>query len=142
MTKLTQATAVAIATAASQVRGDWDHAGILHALRVEADKGTHAEDVFVALARMCRRKDVRTPGFLNQPGSHWDDERGDQVRRRGDHNQPCPAHPDHPMPCTHRDHDGDMTPEDIEQLNWRAIAETARQEDLAAREARRQEATR
>ena len=52
MTKITQAAAVAISTAASQVRPDWDHAGILHAIRIEADRGTPLEDVFIAVANL------------------------------------------------------------------------------------------
>lgn len=99
MTKLTQATAVAIATAASQVRGDWDHPGILAALRVEADKGTSAEDVFVAIANLCANPEARTPGLLNKPGSWWTKPAG-RIVRRGDHNVPCPDHPtEHDMPC-------------------------------------------
>lgn len=99
MTRLTQATAVAFATAASQVRPDWDHPGILHALRVEADRGTPAEDVFVALANLCDNRDARTPGLLNKPGSWWTKPAG-RVVRRGDHNVPCPEHDGaHDMPC-------------------------------------------
>ena len=98
--KLTQAAAIALATAATQVRPEWQHAGILAALKVEADKGAHVEDVFVALARVCRNRDARTPGFLNTPGPHWDRNDGTRVERRGDHNVPCPDHPDeHDMPC-------------------------------------------
>ena len=147
MTKLSQATAVAIATAASQVRQDWDHGGILHALRIEADKGTHAEDVFAALAEICRRPDVRTPAFLNQPGSHWKRLSGEGIPRRGDNDVRCDLHPDHVMPCTHRDHLGDMTPEQIAEAaaECRRVAAQA-QADAQTRRAeienRRQEATR
>lgn len=98
--KLTQAAAIALATAATQIRPEWQHAGILAALKVEADKGTSAEDVFVALARICRRPDVHTPGFLNTQGTHWTRDDGKRIERRGDHNQPCPDHPgEHDMPC-------------------------------------------
>lgn len=110
--KLTQATAVAIATAASQIRDDWDHPGILHALRVEAERGTPAADVFVALANLARNPHARTPGLLNKPGRHWTTTDG-HIERRGDHNQPCPDHPDQAMPCGHEAHRGDMTPEEI-----------------------------
>ena len=113
MTRITQPAAVAIATAVKQVRPEWDHAGILAAIKAEHDKGSSVEDTFVAIARIARRKDVRTPGFLNQPGSHWDDEKGEQVRRRGDHNQPCPDHPQLAHPCPDPSHQGDMTPKQV-----------------------------
>lgn len=106
--KLTQAAAVAIATAAKQIRPDWDHPGILHALRTEADRGTHAEDVFIALANLCGNTEARTPGLLNKPGSWWQKPAG-RIERRGDHNVKCPDHPEHDMP---HDHGGD-TPEQI-----------------------------
>ena len=99
MTKLTQAAAVAISTAAAQIRPEWDHPGILHALRVEADKGTPAEDVFIALANLCSNREARTPGLLNRPGAWWQKPTG-RIERRGDHNVPCPEHPtEHDMPC-------------------------------------------
>jgi hypothetical protein len=109
MTKITQAAAVAIATAAHAIRKDWDHPGILHALRTEADRGTQAEDVFIALANLCANTEARTPGLLNKPGTWWTKPAG-RIERRGDHNVKCPEHPDHDMP---HDHGGDMTPEDI-----------------------------
>ena len=110
--KLTQAAAVAIATAAKQIRPDWDHPGILHALRTEADRGTQAEDVFIALANLCANRDARTPGLLNKPGAWWTKPSG-RIERRGDHDTPCPDHDDHVYPCKHPDHGGDMTPEQI-----------------------------
>ncbi len=121
MTKLTQAAAVAIATAAKQIRPDWDHPGILHALRTEADRGTQAEDVFIALANLCANTEARTPGLLNKPGSWWQKPAG-RIERRGDHNVPCPDHPEHDMP---HDHGGDMTPEQIAEAKRVALAAAA-----------------
>ena len=146
MTKLTQSTAVAIATAASQIRGDWDHPGILHALRVEADKGTPAEDVFIALANLCSNREARTPGLLNKPGSWWQ-KPGGRIERRGDHNVPCPDHPKYSMPCPAPSHRGDMTPEQVAAAaaECRRIAAAKTDEARAKRaeiETRRQEATR
>jgi hypothetical protein len=96
--KLTQATAVAIATAVSQVRPDWDHPGILAALRIEADRGTPDVDVFVAIANLARNREARTPGLLNKPGRHWSTQDGPTVRR-GDLDVACPDHPEHSHPC-------------------------------------------
>lgn len=146
MTKLTQATAVAIATAASQVRGDWDHPGILHALRTEADRGTPTEDVFIAIANLAANPEARTPGLLNKPGSWWQKPAG-RIERRGDHNQTCPDHGNHSMPCTHPDHRGDMTPEDVaaaaaECRRIAAEAKAAAQARRADIETKRQESVR
>ncbi len=96
--RLTQATAVAIATAASQLRDDWDHPGILAALRVEAERGTPAAEVNVALANLIRNPHARTPGLLNKPGRHWTSADG-HIERRGDHDQACPDHPEQTHPC-------------------------------------------
>ena len=143
MTKLTQSTAVAIATAASQIRDDWDHPGILHALRVEADRGTPAQDVFIALANLCANRDARTPGLLNKPGSWWNKPTG-RIERRGDLDVPCPEHPDQPMPCQTCRAER-YVPTDEDKAAWRrelAKAEQAAQERRADIEQRRQEATR
>jgi hypothetical protein len=130
MTKLTQATAVAMSTAASMVRADWDHPGILHALRIEADRGTHAEDVFVALANLCANREARTPGLLNKPGAWWQKPAG-RIERRGDHNVPCADHPDHDMPCQHDAHRGDMTPEQISAAAAGIRAQLARRQEAS-----------
>ena len=43
--------------------------------------------------------------------SHWPKNASEGPRVR--HNVPCVDHPGHDMPCQHRDHGGDMTPEQI-----------------------------
>ena len=67
---LTRAQEVAIATAVQQLRPDWDHPGIVAALRAAQAHGTPAE-VAAAAFRLAGNLQVRTPGMLAQPGAHW-----------------------------------------------------------------------
>ena len=67
---MTRAQEVAIATAVQQLRPDWDHPGIVAALRAAQAHGTPAE-VAAAAFRLAGDLKVRTPGMLAQPGKHW-----------------------------------------------------------------------
>ena len=67
---MTRAQEVAIATAVQQLRPDWDHPGIVAALRAAQAHGTPAE-VAAAAFRLAGNLKVRTPGMLAQPGKHW-----------------------------------------------------------------------
>lgn len=91
---MTRAQAVAIATAVQQVRPEWDHPGILAALRAAQAHGTPAE-VAAAAFRLAGNLQVRTPGMLAQPGAHWKApaEGGPTVSVVVTR---CPEHPEHP----------------------------------------------
>ena len=67
---MTRAQEVAIATAVQQLRPDWDHPGIVAALRAAQAHGTPAE-VAAAACRLAGDTNTRTPGRLKDPGAHW-----------------------------------------------------------------------
>ena len=67
---MTRAQEVAIATAVQQLRPDWDHPGIVAALRAAQAHGTPAE-VAAAACRLASNLKLRNPGMLSQPGAHW-----------------------------------------------------------------------
>jgi DNA-binding transcriptional regulator YdaS (Cro superfamily) len=67
---MTRAQEVAIATAVQQLRPDWDHPGIVAALRAAQAHGTPAE-VAAAAGRLASNLKLRNPGMLSQPGAHW-----------------------------------------------------------------------
>ena len=67
---MTRAQEVAIATAVQQLRPDWDHPGIVAALRAAQAHGTPAEVAAAACRLACNLK-LRNPGMLAQPGAHW-----------------------------------------------------------------------
>ena len=67
---MTRAQEVAIATAVQQLRPDWDHPGIVAALRAAQAHGTPAE-IAAAACRLAGDTNTRTPGRLKDPGAHW-----------------------------------------------------------------------
>ena len=67
---MTRSQEVAIATAVQQLRPDWDHPGIVAALRAAQAHGTPAE-VAAAACRLAGNLKLRNPGMLAQPGAHW-----------------------------------------------------------------------
>jgi len=91
---LTRAQEVAIATAVQQLRPDWDHPGIVAALRAAQAHGTPAE-VAAAACRLAGDTNTRTPGRLKDPGAHWKApaEGGPTVSVVVTR---CPEHPEHP----------------------------------------------
>ena len=91
---MTRAQEVAIATAVQQLRPDWDHPGIVAALRAAQAHGTPAE-VAAAAFRLAGNLQVRTPGMLAKPGAHWKApaEGGPTVSVVVTR---CPEHPEHP----------------------------------------------
>lgn len=91
---MTRAQEVAIATAVQQLRPDWDHPGIVAALRAAQAHGTPAE-VAAAACRLAGDTNTRTPGRLKDPGAHWKApaEGGPTVSVVVTR---CPEHPEHP----------------------------------------------
>ena len=91
---MTRAQEVAIATAVQQLRPDWDHPGIVAALRAAQAHGTPAEVAAAACRLACNLK-LRNPGMLAQPGAHWraPAEGGPTVSVVVTR---CPEHPEHP----------------------------------------------
>ena len=91
---MTRAQEVAIATAVQQLRPDWDHPGIVAALRAAQAHGTPAEVAAAACRLACDLK-LRNPGMLAQPGTHWraPAEGGPTVSVVVTR---CGEHPDHP----------------------------------------------
>ena len=67
---MTRTQAEALATLATRLRPDWDHPGVMAAIRAAAPLGSPAA-VSVALCRLADRHDLQTPALLPQPGSHW-----------------------------------------------------------------------
>jgi len=90
---MTRAQEVAIATAVQQLRPDWDHPGIVAALRAAQAHGTPAE-VAAAACRLAGDTNTRTPGRLKDP-AHWKApaEGGPTVSVVVTR---CPEHPEHP----------------------------------------------
>ena len=91
---MTRAQEVAIATAVQQLRPDWNHPGIVAALRTAQAHGTPAE-VAAAACRLAGDTNTRTPGRLKDPGAHWKApaEGGPTVSVVVTR---CPEHPEHP----------------------------------------------
>lgn len=67
---MTETQGQAIATAVNRCRPDWDHAGILAALRKARELGA-PQAVAAALFRLAENHDLRTPASLADPGRHW-----------------------------------------------------------------------
>lgn len=109
MTRLTQPMAQRLAEFIHMARGEWNTPGILAALE-QASTTSDALAIARALVNIADDPSVKTPAFLTRPGSHWRTPAGEIPPRRGEHNVPCPDHPEHDMP---HDHAGDMTPEQI-----------------------------
>lgn len=91
----TRAQAEALATFVRQLRPDWDHPGIVHAIG-----RCHREalsEIAVALIRLAENGQAKTPALLPEPGRHWtraalDDTPAGPNTRNLDH---CPIHPGH-----------------------------------------------
>ena len=84
-----------LATFVRQLRPDWDHPGIVHAIG-----RCHREalsEIAVALIRLAENGQAKTPALLPEPGRHWtraalDDTPAGPNTRNLDH---CPIHPGH-----------------------------------------------
>ena len=95
MSSTTRAQAEALATFVRQLRPDWDHPGIVHAIG-----RCHREalsEIAVALIRLAENGQAKTPALLPEPGRHWtraalDDTPAGPNTRNLDH---CPIHPGH-----------------------------------------------
>lgn len=86
---------------------EWETPGVAAALRsTEGPPGA----VLAAAALAAEDASLRFPteaGFR----AHWP--KNASAPPKANHNVPCVDHPTHDMPCTHPDHAGDMTPEQI-----------------------------
>lgn len=95
MSSTTRVQAEALATFVRQLRPDWDHPGIVHAIG-----RCHREalsEIAVALIRLAENGQAKTPALLPEPGRHWtraalDDTPAGPNTRNLDH---CPIHPGH-----------------------------------------------
>ena len=95
MSSTTRVQAEALATLVRQLRPDWDHPGIVHAIG-----RCHREalsEIAVALIRLAENGQAKTPALLPEPGRHWtraalDDTPAGPNTRNLDH---CPIHPGH-----------------------------------------------
>lgn len=79
------------------LRPDWDHPGILTALR-QCDAYDKQATIRAALTAACD-DNVRTPGLIPKPGSHWDQPASTRqatttrTRRPPKRDQECSQHP-------------------------------------------------
>jgi hypothetical protein len=85
---ITQTQAEALAAFVCRVRSDWDHPGVMAAIKKARDLGPAAA-VGAALCRLAENRDLRTPALLAEPGPHWG---ATTVATR----QPPSMCPDHP----------------------------------------------
>ena len=95
MSSTTRVQAEALATFVRQLRPDWDHPGIVHAIgRCQREP---LSEIAVALIRLAENGQAKTPALLPEPGRHWtraalDDTPAGPNTRNLDH---CPIHPGH-----------------------------------------------
>jgi hypothetical protein len=95
MSSTTRVQAEALATFVRQLRPDWDHPGIVHAIgRCQREA---LSEIAVALIRLAENGQAKTPALLPEPGRHWtraalDDTPAGPNTRNLDH---CPIHPGH-----------------------------------------------
>lgn len=85
---VTQAEAQSLAAFIVRIRDDWDHPGVVAAIRKASALGS-AADIGVALCRLAGNRELRTPATLADPGPHW---RDTTVGKR-DLPAMCPEHP-------------------------------------------------
>lgn len=70
MMRMTETEAQALAAYLGRVRPDWDHPGIIAALKKAAPLGPSAA-VAAAACRLAENLELRTPAILDKPGAHW-----------------------------------------------------------------------
>lgn len=120
---------------------EWDNGGIRAALI--ATEGAPS-DVSAAACLAAGDESLKYPSRAALI-THWP--KNATAPARASNAMPCPTHPGHDEPCTHRDHLGDMSPEDIaaaaaECRRVAAQAKAAAEAKRAEIETKRQEATR
>lgn len=111
----TRVQAEALATFVRQLRPDWDHPGIVHAIgRCQREP---LSEIAVALIRLAENGQAKTPALLPEPGRHWkraalDDTPAGPNTRNLDL---CPDHGNPRRDCLdcHRDAGPELTPEQI-----------------------------
>ena len=104
-----------LATFVRDLRPDWDHPGIVHA--IGRCKREPLSEVAVALIRLAENGQAKTPALLPEPGRHWtraalDDRPAGPNLRNLDL---CPEHGNPRPDCLdcRRDAGPDLTPEQI-----------------------------
>ena len=104
-----------LATFVRDLRPDWDHPGIVHA--IGRCKREPLSEVAVALIRLAENGQAKTPALLPEPGRHWtraalDDRPAGPNLRNLDL---CPEHGNPRRDCLdcRRDAGPDLTPEQI-----------------------------
>lgn len=111
----TRVQAEALATFVRQLRPDWDHPGIVHAIgRCQREP---LSEIAVALIRLAENGQAKTPALLPEPGRHWkraalDDTPAGPNTRNLDL---CPDHGNPRRDCLdcRRDAGPELTPEQI-----------------------------
>lgn len=88
MMRMTEVEAQALAAFLGRVRPDWDHPGIMAALKKATHLGSSAA-VAAAACRLAENLELRTPAILEKPGPHWG---GTTVATRQTPSM-CPEHP-------------------------------------------------
>lgn len=93
---MTKQAAWALAHLIHELRPEWEAEGVVAQLKRCADR----DPFLVALAaiRAAADKDVRTPGVIPTPGTHWADGVKREPERRS-YNVPCPDHDGEILPC-------------------------------------------
>ena len=80
---------------------DWDMAGIHAGIRRAEQSADSGVQLAAAALAAAANPEVKTPGFIAQPGRHWPDlGNGDrQQPTRLTTDVPCPEHEQHTIPC-------------------------------------------
>jgi len=115
MSSTTRVSAEKLATFVRQLRPDWDHPGIVHAIgRCQREP---LSEIAVALIRLAENGQAKTPALLPEPGRHWkraalDDTPAGPNTRNLDL---CPDHGNPRRDCLdcRRETGPDLTPEQI-----------------------------
>lgn len=107
-------------TAQSHGCPEWEGPGVQAALI--ATEG--APGVVLAAALLAASDPALEKPSANAIRMHWPKNAGLAPPRQS-MNVRCVDHPDHDMPCKHRAHDGDMTPEQIAENARLCLAEAA-----------------
>lgn len=125
MSQITKTEAEALAAYICRVRGDWDHPGVVAAIRKAAHCGTPLE-IGVALCTIAKDRSLRTPALLAEKGRHWTQE-GAPVGPNASNDTPCGIHRlSLPCPACREDEDANpIDPDALAQLLAQTRAEVA-----------------
>lgn len=90
MSQISRAEAEALAAFIARARPDWDHPGIVAAIKKAAHCGTPLE-IGVALCIIAKDRSLRTPALLAEKGRHWTQD-GTPVGPNASNDTPCGIH--------------------------------------------------